>query len=132
MSRTNCNHVFDCFFEIRRPLNDDYYQEKPIITQKYPTFFNDEKMIQSVPQFSYPCKFESKTVIHFSFVLTSGDSKWNFGFIRHPPTPASTCLVLISSLPWHDTFYKVLNHIESMISKCDVNEYRKKASYPYT
>lgn len=44
---------------------------------------------------------------HFSFVLTSIDSKWTFGFCRHDPK-TDTALVVLSALPWHETFYKLV------------------------
>ena len=54
---------------------------------------------------SYSSIFHSTTVQHFSFVLTSLDSKWTFGFCRHAPQK-QTALVLLSAFPWHDTFFK--------------------------
>lgn len=118
--RTSPSHVFDVFMEICRPTPAT--DNKPYILQKYPHNFRNEEVIKSVPQFCYPCTFESPNVIHFSFVLTSIDSKWSFGFIRHPPHPGDTCLVLLSSLPWHDTFYKLLNYISSLIAKDKVSQ----------
>ena len=44
----------------------------------------------------------------FSFVLTSDDSKWRFGFCRHDPK-TQTATVIVSYLPWHDTFLKLLS-----------------------
>lgn len=44
----------------------------------------------------------------YSFVLTSTDSKWRFGFCRHD-AKAQTAMVIITYLPWHDTFLKFLN-----------------------
>ncbi|XP_074601645.1 DENN domain-containing protein 1B-like isoform X2 [Brevipalpus obovatus] len=115
-SRISCpSHVFDCFMEVCGPK--EATENKPFILQKYPRSFKNSEIMKSVPQFCYPCEFETSNVMHFSFVLTSFDSKWSFGFIRHPPHPGETCLVLISSLPWHDTFYKVLNYIASLIAK---------------
>lgn len=50
--------------------------------------------------------FTFSTIIqHYSFVLTSIDSKWTFGFCRHDPK-TETALVLLSYLPWHESFYK--------------------------
>lgn len=46
-------------------------------------------------------------VQHFSFVLTSIDSKWTFGFCRHDPK-TDTALVILSVLPWHEIFYKLV------------------------
>lgn len=44
----------------------------------------------------------------YSFVLTSTDSKWRFGFCRHD-AKSDTAMVIITYLPWHDTFLKFLN-----------------------
>ena len=53
---------------------------------------------------------------HFSFVLTSVESKWTFGFCRHAPN-AQTALVIISYLPWHELFFKILNQIAELIQR---------------
>lgn len=50
----------------------------------------------------------SESVQTYSFVLTSTDSKWRFGFCRHD-AKAQTAMVIITYLPWHDTFLKFLN-----------------------
>lgn len=52
--------------------------------------------------------FFSESVQTYSFVLTSTDSKWRFGFCRHD-AKARTAMVIITYLPWHDTFLKFLN-----------------------
>lgn len=44
----------------------------------------------------------------YSFVLTSTDSKWRFGFCRHD-VKTETAMVMITYLPWHDIFVKFLN-----------------------
>ena len=59
------------------------------------------------------CNF-SNTVQHFSFVLTSLDSKWTFGFCRQTPN-TQTALVIIRYLPWHELFFKILNQIAELI-----------------
>ncbi len=46
----------------------------------------------------------------FTFVLTSGDSKWTFGYCRHPPSGGRTCTVFLSFLPWQEIFYRTLNY----------------------
>lgn len=43
-----------------------------------------------------------------SFVLTNIDSKWRFGFCRHDPK-SPTAMVIVTYLPWHDTFIRFLN-----------------------
>ncbi|KAK0158141.1 hypothetical protein PV328_009180 [Microctonus aethiopoides] len=104
--RENVKHLFECFCEVAAPVD-----EKPAwILQRYPESYADEELLKSVPKFVYPCEFENSMVQHFSFVLTSIDSKWTFGFCRHDPK-TETALVILSSLPWHEMFYKLLNHI---------------------
>ncbi|XP_011864282.1 PREDICTED: DENN domain-containing protein 1A isoform X1 [Vollenhovia emeryi] len=109
--RENVKQLFECFCEVAAPIG-----EKPAwILQKYPNSFLDQEILKSVPKFAYPCEFENLLVQHFSFVLTSIDSKWTFGFCRHDPK-TETALVVLSALPWHETFYKLLNHIASLTS----------------
>ncbi|XP_021921534.1 DENN domain-containing protein 1B-like isoform X2 [Zootermopsis nevadensis] len=63
-----------------------------------------------------------RTIVqHYSFVLTSIDSKWTFGFCRHDPK-TETALVVLSYLPWHESFYKLLNHIAEINSSCKSDE----------
>lgn len=116
--RSSPTHVFDCFCEVAIPKSPG---EAAFVLQKYPDSYDDTEVLKSVPHFSYPCEFVNDNVIHFSFVLTSLDSKWTFGFCRHSPSPANTCIVLLSSLPWHDTFYRLLNEIASLTNKPDVS-----------
>lgn len=111
------------FCEVAKPGNGsaNLDDDGPFILHKFPESFNDNEIIKSVPQFVYPCHIDNVNVIHFSFVLTSIDSKWTYGFVRHSKSPANTCLVMLSSLPWHDTFYKVLNHISNITNKHEVS-----------
>ena len=69
--------------------------------------------------------FFSNTAQSFSFVLTNVDSKWIFGFCRLAPG-AQRALVIISYLPWHDFFFKVLNQITELAqeqSGSDLNSF---------
>ncbi|XP_076757769.1 uncharacterized protein LOC143427484 isoform X1 [Xylocopa sonorina] len=109
--RDNVQHLFECFCEVAAPLGE----KAPWILQKYPTSFLDEEILKSVPKFAYPCEIENLMVQHFSFVLTSIDSKWTFGFCRHDPK-TDTALVILSALPWHEIFYKLLNNIATLMS----------------
>ncbi|CAL7941720.1 unnamed protein product [Xylocopa violacea] len=109
--RDNVQHLFECFCEVAAPLGE----KSPWILQKYPTSFLDEEILKSVPKFAYPCEIENLMVQHFSFVLTSIDSKWTFGFCRHDPK-TDTALVILSALPWHEIFYKLLNNIATLMS----------------
>ncbi|XP_043480871.1 DENN domain-containing protein 1B isoform X2 [Leptopilina heterotoma] len=109
--RENVKHIFECFCEIAAPIGE----KQAWILQKYPDTFADQEILKSVPKFAYPCEVENQQVQHFSFVLTSIDSKWTFGFCRHDPK-TTTALVILSALPWHETFYIFLNHIATLIS----------------
>ncbi|XP_072766252.1 DENN domain-containing protein 1A isoform X6 [Anoplolepis gracilipes] len=125
--RENVKQLFECFCEIAAPVG-----EKPAwILQKYPNSFSDEEILKSVPKFTYPCEFENLLVQHFSFVLTSIDSKWTFGFCRHDPK-TETALVILSALPWHETFYKLLNHIASLTSNASGEDLWKFLENIYT
>ncbi|CAL1680904.1 unnamed protein product [Lasius platythorax] len=125
--RENVKQLFECFCEIAAPV-----REKPAwILQKYPNSFSDEEILKSVPKFTYPCEFENLLVQHFSFVLTSIDSKWTFGFCRHDPK-TETGLVVLSALPWHETFYKLLNHIASLTSNASGEDLWKFLENIYT
>lgn len=108
--RENPTHVFECFCEVVIPQKDE---KKAWILQKYPHDFDNEEMLKSVPEFSCPCEFTYNTVQHFSFVLTSLDSKWTFGYCRFAPKNP-TVLVILSFLPWHEIFYKLLNHVAEL------------------
>ncbi|GFU65566.1 DENN domain-containing protein 1A [Trichonephila clavipes] len=108
--RENPTHVFECFFEVVIPSENE---KNAWILQKYPEDFDDKEVLKSVPEFSCPCEFNNTAIQHFSFVLTNLDSKWSFGYCRHAPnTP--TLIVLLSHLPWHETFYKILNQIADL------------------
>ncbi|XP_018305875.1 DENN domain-containing protein 1A isoform X3 [Mycetomoellerius zeteki] len=125
--RENVKQLFECFCEVAAPI-----REKPAwILQKYPNSFSDEEILKSVPKFAYPCEFENLLVQHFSFVLTSIDSKWTFGFCRHDPK-TETALVVLSALPWHETFYKLLNHIASLTSNASGEDPWKFLEIIYT
>ncbi|XP_054157247.1 DENN domain-containing protein 1B-like [Oppia nitens] len=100
-------HLFECYLEIACPSTAT--TDQPFILQKYPDSYSQQEILKSVPQFAYPCPLDIETVTHFSFVLTNIDSKWTFGFCRHAPR-GHTCLVMLSYLPWHSTFFRVLNH----------------------
>ena len=54
-------------------------------------------------------------------MLTSLDSKWTFGFCRQAPG-AQTALVIISYLPWHEFFFKILNQIAEIMQEQAVQD----------
>lgn len=107
--------IYDCYCEVGLPVNGD----PPFIKRRYPKEFKDGEVLKSVPKFAYPCDMDVVNVTHFSFVLTNGDSKWTFGYCRLTPK-SDICLVLLSHLPWHDTFYKIINHIAQLHT--DINK----------
>ncbi|XP_068203446.1 uncharacterized protein [Palaemon carinicauda] len=113
--RENPKRLFECWCEVVGPKGTD---RPSWIIQKFPDSYSKEErekeILKSVPQFAFPCSFDSTNVQHFSFVLTSLDSKWTYGFCRHAPG-SETALVILSHLPWHETFYKLLNHLADMI-----------------
>ncbi|XP_053672804.1 uncharacterized protein LOC128723121 [Anopheles nili] len=78
------------------------------IVESFPESFTDPKVTADIPAFAFPCTFESRTIQVHSFVLTNIDSKWRFGFCRHDPK-SPTAMVIITYLPWHDTFMRFLN-----------------------
>nr|CAD7263238.1 unnamed protein product [Timema shepardi] len=108
--RENVKHLFQCFCEVVGPQPNG---KDAWIIQRFPESYKDEEVLKSVPKFAYPCDFENSVVQHYSFVLTSVDSKWTFGFCRHDPK-SETALVVLSYLPWHESFYKFLNHIAQL------------------
>ncbi|XP_042891992.1 DENN domain-containing protein 1B-like isoform X7 [Penaeus japonicus] len=134
--RENPRRLLECWCEVVGPRGKD---NAPWIIQKFPNSYTQEEILKSVPQFAFPCSFESTNVQHFSFVLTSLDSKWTYGFCRHAPG-AETALVLLSHLPWHETFYKLLNTLSEMMSagrtsdmtSCLQNIYKFKVPLPGT
>ncbi|XP_055592205.1 myb-like protein A isoform X2 [Uranotaenia lowii] len=78
------------------------------IVHSFPESFKEAKVIADIPSFAFPCNFERKTIQVHSFVLTNIDSKWRFGFCRHDPK-SPTAMVIVTYLPWHDTFIRFLN-----------------------
>ncbi|XP_071449614.1 DENN domain-containing protein 1B-like isoform X3 [Hetaerina americana] len=108
--RENVTHLFECFCEVVGPRPPDI---ESWVIRKFPESYKDEEVLKSVPKFAYPCEFQNNSVQHFSFVLTSIDSKWTFGFCRHD-SKTETAIVVLSYLPWHETFYKLLNHIADL------------------
>lgn len=77
------------------------------------------EVLESVPKFAYPCNnLPISNVTQFSFVLTNIDSKWTFGYCRISPT-TDTCVVLLSQLPWHETFFKIVSQIGAIYNVKD-------------
>uniref|UniRef100_A0AAR5P9Q0 UDENN domain-containing protein n=1 Tax=Dendroctonus ponderosae TaxID=77166 RepID=A0AAR5P9Q0_DENPD len=102
--RENVKHLFECFCEVVPPSED----KDAWVIQQYPDKYKDLEVLKAVPKFAYPYKFENAVIQHYSFVLTDLESKWTFGFCRHDPK-SETAIVVLSYLPWHQSFYKFLD-----------------------
>ncbi|XP_066256358.1 DENN domain-containing protein 1B-like isoform X1 [Euwallacea similis] len=102
--RENVKHFFECFCEVVPPTEG----KDAWIIQQYPDKYKDAEVLKSVPKFAYPYKFQNEVIQHYSFVLTDLESKWTFGFCRHDPK-SETAIVVLSYLPWHQSFYKFLD-----------------------
>ncbi|CAH1786185.1 unnamed protein product [Owenia fusiformis] len=115
--RKNNKQIFELFCEVARPEDSD---KDPFILQKFPDTYEEEDILKQIPSFTFPCKFESPAVDHFTFVLTDIDGKYKFGFCRHA-TGAQTCLCIVSNRPWYEIFYKYLNYVAEILNKTDDN-----------
>ncbi|XP_037714605.1 DENN domain-containing protein 1A isoform X6 [Drosophila subpulchrella] len=100
-----------------------------VIVESFPEGFRDQEVLTGIPSFAFPCDTASTSVQTFSFVHTTGDSKWRFGFCRQDPR-TNTAMVLISYLPWHDTFLKLLP-ILGELKRTDPNGFRAFLSEAY-
>uniref|UniRef100_A0A1A9W0Z1 UDENN domain-containing protein n=1 Tax=Glossina brevipalpis TaxID=37001 RepID=A0A1A9W0Z1_9MUSC len=74
-------------------------------------------------------KFKPESVQSYSFVLTTDDSKWRFGFCRHDPKSLST-MVIITLLPWHDTFLRLLT-VLAEVRRLNKSEFRQFLAEAY-
>lgn len=95
----------------------------PTIKSVYPSSFNKPDVLKAAAQFAFPCQTLSETVELFTFVLTNEDSKWTFGYCRHPPGAAgggarakSVC-VFLTFLPWQEIFYRALNYLAEVVQE---------------
>ncbi|XP_035795479.1 DENN domain-containing protein 1A-like isoform X3 [Anopheles albimanus] len=105
--KEDVSRLFEFWCEIA-PGKPDDPSAPGYIVESFPESFKDAKVIADIPAFAYPCAFESRTIQVHSFVLTNIDSKWRFGFCRHDPK-SPTAMVIVTYLPWHDTFMRFLN-----------------------
>ncbi|XP_026323547.1 DENN domain-containing protein 1A isoform X3 [Hyposmocoma kahamanoa] len=112
--RDTVRYLFELFCEV---APGDHTKD-PYLIRKYPELYKNEEELKNVPKFTFPCQLENTFVQHYSFVLTSVDSKYTFGFCRYDPK-ANTSLVLLSHLPWHDQFYKLLNCIANLVNSAE-------------
>lgn len=115
--KTNPDRIFDCYCEVSLKFKDQQNNtvEKPWIKRRFPDTYRVREILESVPKFAYPCNgnLSVNNVTQFSFVLTNVDSKWTFGYCHASPN-TDTCVVLLSQLPWHETFYKIVAHIGTL------------------
>ncbi|CAG7816562.1 unnamed protein product [Allacma fusca] len=122
--RKSVKKLFECYMEVEPPWGhtspgskrnslvrspSDPNEWTPIVRAVFPPTFKDQDILKSAAQFAFPCPTNSENVDLFTFVLTSGDSKWTFGYCRHPPH-AKKCTLFLSFLPWQEVFYRCLNH----------------------
>eukprot|EP00096_Caligus_rogercresseyi_P016836 TRINITY_DN985_c0_g1_i2.p1 TRINITY_DN985_c0_g1~~TRINITY_DN985_c0_g1_i2.p1 ORF type:complete len:866 (-),score=178.73 TRINITY_DN985_c0_g1_i2:255-2852(-) len=115
--RTDAKHLFDVFVEVVRPSSEE---GDPWILQTFPHTVSRES-IHQVPQFVFPCELEISTVQNFIFVIPKDAANWTFAFRRHSPG-SETALVFLSSLPWHDTFYKILNYAAELMHRAEASD----------
>lgn len=143
-ARKPSKYLFDCFLEIVQPSSWGFShnskssisspnklakseKDDPWVLQTYPTNYvekNDHQLdLKAVPSFVYPCfGLEISTVQNFSFVMTDVEAKWTYGFCRIAPS-SETALVILSGLPWHETFYKILNFVAELLNNAGGNLY---------
>ncbi|XP_043643710.1 DENN domain-containing protein 1A isoform X9 [Drosophila teissieri] len=100
-----------------------------VIVESFPEGFRDQEVLTGIPSFAFPCDITSTSVQTYSFVHTTGDSKWRFGFCRQDPR-TNTAMVLITYLPWHDTFLKLLP-VLGELKRTDPNGFRTFLSEAY-
>jgi len=108
--RASPDRIFDCYCEVSFRSHDSNGNStcKAWIKRRFPDTYKVKEVLDSVPKFAYPCSnLVINAVTQFSFVLTNIDSKWTFGYCRISPT-TDTCIVLLSQLPWHETFFKIV------------------------
>uniref|UniRef100_A0A2A4JXI4 UDENN domain-containing protein n=1 Tax=Heliothis virescens TaxID=7102 RepID=A0A2A4JXI4_HELVI len=115
--RDTVRYMFELFCEV----SPGDHTREPYVLKKYPETYKNEEELKNIPKFTFPCQLENSFAQHYSFVLTSEDSKYTFCFCRYDPK-TNTSLVLLSHLPWHDIFYKLLNCIANLINSPERDE----------
>ncbi|KAI2804074.1 signaling protein domain protein [Blomia tropicalis] len=113
--RDDGDQLIELFAEVALPQENNSNAE-PFTLRTYPEDYSNKDILSSVPLFAYPCSFRCDVVTHFSFVLTNNSAKWLFGYCRHTPK-SDTCLVILSDLPWHSTFYRILDHCAELSTR---------------
>lgn len=134
--KQNPDRIFDCYCEVSPKVRDGNGNiiYKPWIRRRFPDTYRVKEVLESVPKFAYPCeRLVVSNVTQFSFVLTNIDSKWTFGYCQVSPIDES-CAVLLSQLPWHETFYKIVAHVGNLYNDPNRQEellHFLKALYQY-
>ncbi|CAI6362230.1 unnamed protein product [Macrosiphum euphorbiae] len=91
--RNDVVRLFECFCEVAGPSKENTV---PWILQKFPEHYRKDELLETVPNFAYPCEFDRTMIQHYSFVLTNAER------------------IVLSYLPWHESFYKLLNCISNL------------------
>uniref|UniRef100_A0AC35U6E5 UDENN domain-containing protein n=1 Tax=Rhabditophanes sp. KR3021 TaxID=114890 RepID=A0AC35U6E5_9BILA len=117
------DHLLDVFVEVGffPESNGDVSKDALYI---YPSTYNESSILNNIKQFCFPWKSpqsQSSTIQLFTFVLTDGQGYYTYGYCRFNPT-SNTCICLLSSLPWHNFYYKLLNFISEIINNGEKDE----------
>ncbi|XP_077986589.1 uncharacterized protein LOC144440974 isoform X3 [Glandiceps talaboti] len=119
--RENPDRILECLVEVSAPKDRT---SDPTIISIYPEDFGDERELKEITHFCFPYDTSSSYSPAgqlFTFVLTDIESRYRFGFCRHPPG-AQTCLCILSYLPWFEIFYRFLNTLGEMKAKRQEND----------
>lgn len=125
--RKSFKRLFECYIIVEAPWSTSNGKEdgavahsptetngvNPVIRSVYPSNFNKTDVLKTAAQFAFPCPSISETVELFTFVLTNEDSKWTFGYCRHPHGSKS-CVLFLTFLPWQEIFYRALNFLAEL------------------
>ncbi|XP_053574208.1 DENN domain-containing protein 1B isoform X2 [Bombina bombina] len=118
--KENPERIFEGFFEVLRPASLD---EDPVLKGQFPTQFDDQESVTTLTKFCFPFdveRWENSAVQHFSFTLTDLQGNQSFGFCRLS-IHSKCCICILSSLPWFELFYKLLNNIAEYLVKAQLS-----------
>ncbi|XP_055332620.1 DENN domain-containing protein 1A-like [Paramacrobiotus metropolitanus] len=111
--REKSPRLFNVFAEVVGPSEE----QEGWILQKFPDDYTDQEVLKVIPMFCFPTGIcNPGPVQQFCFVLTDVESKFVFGFCRLS-TEGKHCICILSYLPWHDLYYKMLNYIMELMTK---------------
>ncbi|XP_067941668.1 DENN domain-containing protein 1A-like isoform X2 [Watersipora subatra] len=111
----NPDNLFDVFVTLTySPTNSKDVQIDSIT----PSDYDAQDILNQIPMFAYPCKYDSLGVEHYTFVLTDVEAKFLYGFCRFSHDQHQI-ICLLSRLPWFDVFYFLLNKISEISSSQD-------------